>query len=131
MTITCFIANIDIAIIITDLSTVLSSYLDSLSPRGIYLDYNGLSIGTLNTTIAWKTNYCSSNYSVNVFTNELVEGELTQSTLKFIKSIGSDTNMITIPTNEATGRYFNISTMGEVQVNCLNPSAYYFSFQES
>ena len=90
------------------------------------MDYNGLSIKTLDTTIAWKTNNCSSNYSVNVFTNEL-EGELTE---RFIKSIGSDTNMITIPTNETTGRYFNISTVGEVQCNCPNSSAYYFSFHQ-
>ena len=96
--------------------------------REIYLDYNGLSIGTSNTTIAWKTN-CSSNYSVNVFTYEL-EGELPENTLRFIKSIGSVTNMITIPTNEAIGRYFNISTVGEVQCNCPNSSPYYFSFHQ-
>ncbi len=89
------------------------------------MDYNELLIGILDTTIAWKTN-CSSNYSVNIFTNEL-EGELTENTLTFNKSIGSDTNMITIPTNETTGHYFNIST---VQDNCLNSSAYYFSFHQ-
>ncbi len=104
-----------------------SRNLDKFSARGIYLDYNGLSIGTPNTTIAWKTNNFSSNYSVNVFTNEL-EGELTESTLRFNKSIGSDTNMITIPTNEITGRYFNINTVGEVQDNHPISSAYDFSF---
>ena len=110
----------------TDISTVLSSSLDTCSTRRINLNYNGLSIGSLDTTIAWKTN-CSSNYSVNVFTNEL-EGELTESTLRFNKSIGSDTNMITIPTNEITGRYFNINTVGEVQDNHPISSAYDFSF---
>ena len=115
---------------LTDSSTVLSSSLDESLSRGIDLDYNELSIKTLNTTIAWKTNNCSSNYSVNVFTNEL-EGEVTENTLRFNKTIGSDTDMITISTNEVTGRYFNISTVGKMQDNCPNSSAYYFSFQES
>ena len=111
---------------ITDTSTELSS---SLATRGIVLDYNKLSVKTLDTTIAWKSN-CSSNYSVTVFTNEL-EGELTENMLTLNKSIGSDTNRITIPTNEATGRYyFSISTVGKVQDNCPNSSAYYFSFHQ-
>ena len=112
---------------ITDPSTELSSRsLDKCATRRIVLDYNGLSIGTSNTTIVWKTNIRSLNYSVNVFTNDL-ERELTESMLRFNKSIESDTNTITIPTNETTGHYFNIRT---VQDNCSNSSSYYFSFHQ-
>ena len=79
----------------------------------IELDFNGLLIGTTEITIAYNSlmSYSADLYSYGT------EGD----DVKLIGTV-SGTNMITIPTNESTDRYF-IITEGN-----FTTSSYLFSF---
>ncbi len=83
----------------------------------IELDFNGLLIGTTEITIAWTTNNSLMSYSANLYSYGTDPEE------KLIDTV-MNTNMIIIPKNESTDRYFSINSIDGNSTT----SSYFFSF---